>query len=93
MKLFAGQRQLRDRSLGDEAPGLHDQYRVEVFEQVQAMDGGNHAGVFEHFKEIRIDARFGRRIEARSRLIEQDQTAAGRGEHATRQGDAGPLSA
>ena len=81
LELLATQRQLRHGPLGHQATRLHDQHLVEVFEQVQAMNGGNDAGVPEYREEICVHPRFGRGIETRCGFIQQHETAASRLEH------------
>src|SRR3954453_12131417 len=60
---------------------------------MQAMDRGNQTGVFEHLKEIRVNARFSSGVETRGWLVEEHEATPRCSEHATRQGDTGPLTA
>ena len=73
--MTAGQRKLVERSLGHEAALLHDQDLVESIEEAQAMYRANDAGVGEGCEQVCQDPCLGRQIEARGRLLHEDDIA------------------
>jgi len=84
-------RDLVGRTLRDQASLLHHQHLVEAIQQAQPMDRGDERDIRESGEEIGVHPCFSRRIEARRRLVHENESATGRGENAACEGHAAAL--
>lgn len=77
----------------DDAAGGHRHEGVEALEQARAVDRRNHAGLREGLRDAPQHAGLGRCVQRAGRLVEQQERAPLRGEHAARQAQTPPLAA
>src|SRR5689334_1196871 len=81
LELGTAQSELSHASLRDEFALPHDQHLIEVIEQRETMYRRNDASAREGVEQIRIHTRFGGRVQARRRLIQQYEGTTLRGEN------------
>src|SRR4051812_30364793 len=80
------------RTLFDDAAFVHHDDLIEARQQVESVNGRDHAGVFELIEQILVNMTFCARIETRRGLIEQHQRAASRCENTASKCEARTLS-
>jgi hypothetical protein len=77
-------RQFGDRASVDGRAADHQHNAIEAVEQAESMHGSDDTGLRELFEDPVVDADLGDRVQRTGRLVQQQQGAAGRCQHASR---------